>query len=71
MHQTMIERKVLAKGFPDPMVKFEVMVKRRAPKAQIILVMIWVVLPPVGEEYCCIQSLNRIYSYFQWHPKIA
>ena len=25
--------------------------------AQIILVMIWVVLPPAGEEYCCIQKV--------------
>ena len=39
MDQAMIEMKVLTKGFPDPMVKFRAMVKRRAPKAQIILVM--------------------------------
>ena len=31
-----------------------VMVDWRVAMAQIILVMIWVVLPPVGEEYCCI-----------------
>ena len=54
--QTMIQMKVLTKGFGDPMVKFKVMVKRKVA-VQIIVVMIWVVLPPVGQEYCCIQRL--------------
>ena len=58
----MIEMKVLTKGFPDPVVKFKVIVKRGAPKVQIILALLRVVLPPAGEEYCCIHSLNRIYS---------
>ena len=40
-------------GIGDPMVKFKVMVKRKVAKAQIILVSIWIVLPPVGEEPEC------------------
>ena len=50
MDQTMIEMKILTKGFPDPMVKFKVMVKRRAAKAQIILVLLWVVLSPADKN---------------------
>ena len=57
MDRTLIQMKVLTKGFRDPMVKFKVMVKRMVAMAQIILVMIWVVLPPAGEEYCCIQKV--------------
>ena len=57
MDQTLMQMKVLTKGFRDPMVKFKVMVKRRVAMVQIILVMIWVVLPPAGEEYCCIQKV--------------
>ena len=47
------------------MVKFKVMVDYVVAMVPIILVMIWVVLPPVGEEYWCIQMvlLNRIYCY--------
>ena len=50
--------KVLTTGFGDPMVKSKVMVKRRVAMAQIILVMICVVLPPAGEEHCCIQKVS-------------
>ena len=57
MDQTLIQMKVLTKGFRDSMVKFKVMVKRRVAMPQIILVMIGVVLPPVGKEYCCIQEV--------------
>ena len=57
MDQTMIEMKVLTRGFRDPMAKFKIMVKRMVAMAQIILVMIWVVLQPAGEEYCCIQMV--------------
>ena len=38
--------------------------------AQIILVMIWVVLPPAGEEYCCIQKvLFKPYLQLPWYRK--
>ena len=53
MDQTLIQMKVLTKGFCDPMVKFKVMVKRRVAMVQIILVMSWVVLPQAGEEPEC------------------
>ncbi len=44
--------KVLANAYHDHMVNKKVMVDRRAaPMVQIILVMIWAVLPPTGEEY--------------------
>ncbi len=49
--------KVLTKTYGDPMVKFKVMVEFVVPMVPIILVMIWAVLPPVGEEYCCIQKV--------------
>ena len=62
--KTLIQMMVLTKGRRDPMVKFKIMVERRVASVQIILVMSWVGLPPVGEEYCCIPKflLNRIYS---------
>ena len=46
----MIQMKVLATGFCDPVVKVKVMVGRMVATAQIILVIIWVVLLPAGEE---------------------
>ena len=57
MDQTLLQTDALTTGFCDPMVKFKIMVKRRVAMVRIILVMIWVVLPPVGEEYCCIQKV--------------
>ena len=57
MEQNLIQMKVLTKGFRDPMFTFKVMVKRMVAMVQIILVVIWVVLPPAGEEYCCIQKV--------------
>ena len=57
MDQTLMQMKVLTKGFRDAMVKFKVMVKRMVAMPQIILVMIWVVLQPAGEECCCIQEV--------------
>ena len=67
MRQTIIEMNVLTKGFGDPMVKFKVMVEFVVPMVPIILVMIWAVLPPVGEEYCCIQRvLFKPYLQLYW-----
>ena len=70
MDQTLIQMKVLTKGFRDPMVKFKVMVKRRVAMVQIILVMIWVVLPPAGEEHCRIQKV-LFKPYLQLFPKTS
>ena len=67
MDKTLIQMKVLTKGFRDPMVKFKVMIKRRVAMPQIILVMIWVVLPPAGEEYCCIHKV-LLKPYLQLFP---
>ena len=39
--------------------------------AQIILVMIWVVLSPAGEESCCIQKvLSKPYLQLSWLPQM-
>ena len=70
MDQTLIQMTVLTKGFRDPMVKFNVMVKRRVAMVQIIWVMIWVVLQPAGEEHCCIQKvLFKPYLQLNYLPE--
>ena len=67
MRKTIIEINVLTKGFGDRSVKFKVMLENEIAIAQIILVMIWAVLPPAGEEYCCIQKvLFKPYLQLYW-----
>ena len=55
--QTRIEMKVLTKDFATPWSILNLLSIERSLWPQIILVMIWVVLPPAGEEYCCIQKV--------------
>ena len=59
MRQAIVQMKVPTTESCDPTANNQVMVERKAPMAQVILVMIWAVLQPVEKEHRCIHVGNQ------------